>query len=208
MASSDRLRALVDLSRTLSSSLDLEDVLRRFTDHATAVTGAAATAVSLWDRDRDLLVTLTDYENNVVGEIAHADEEFPLADYPDSRRVMEERAPVIVRTGDPEADPAERAILEKLGYRSMLMLPLVSRGEPIGLMEIADARDREWDEDLEFFGALCDVVAAAVHNAVLQAEQHKAESRLRALVENLPPSHTWIWPAVAIRSTSALRSWR
>ena len=37
-------------------------------------------------------------------------------------------------------------ILEELGYRSMLMLPLVSRGETIGLMEIADVRDREWDE--------------------------------------------------------------
>ena len=86
MASSDRLRALVDLSRTISSSLDLEDVLRRFTDHATAVTGAAATAVSLWDRDRDVLITLADYEKHVVGEIDKADEEFPLADYPDSRR--------------------------------------------------------------------------------------------------------------------------
>ncbi|MDX6550146.1 MAG: hypothetical protein QOJ31_830, partial [Gaiellales bacterium] len=186
MASSDRLRALVDLSRTLSSSLDLEDVLRRFTDHATAVTGAAATAVSLWDRDRDLLVTLTDYENNVVGEIAQADQEYPLVDYPESRRVMVDRMPFVVRVADPGADQTERSILESNGYRSMLMLPLVSRGEPIGLMEIADVRDRIWDEDMEFFGALCDVVAAAVHNAVLHAEHHQAESRLRALVENLP----------------------
>ena len=186
MASSDRLRALVDLSRTISSSLDLEDVLRRFTDHATAVTGAAATAVSLWDRDRDVLITLADYEAHVVGEIAKADEEFPLADYPDSRRVIEDRVPFVVRTADANAHPGECKILEELGYRSMLMLPLVSRGEPIGLMEIADVRDREWDEDIEFFGALCDVVAAAVHNAVLHAEHHKAASRLRALVENLP----------------------
>jgi diguanylate cyclase (GGDEF)-like protein/PAS domain S-box-containing protein len=186
MASSDRLRALVDLSRTLSSSLDLEDVLRRFTDHATAVTGAAATAVSLWDRDRDMLVTLTDYENHVVGEIAQADQEYPLVDYPESRRVMVDRVPFVVRVADPGADQTERSILESNGYRSMLMLPLVSRGEPIGLMEIADVRDRVWDADMEFFGALCDVVAAAVHNAVLHAEHHKAESRLRALVENLP----------------------
>ncbi len=186
MASSDRLRALVNLSRTLSSSLDLEDVLRRFTDHATAVTGAAATAVSLWDRERDVLITLTDYENHVVGEIAQADQEYPLADYPDSRRVMEQCVPLVISTGDQCIDPAERSILERLGYRSLLMMPLVSRGESIGLMEIADVRDRVWDEDMDFFGALCDVVAAAVHNAVLTDEHHKVESRLRALVENLP----------------------
>ncbi|MDX6546656.1 MAG: hypothetical protein QOG33_206, partial [Gaiellales bacterium] len=186
MASSDRLHALVDLSRTLSSSLDLEEVLRRFTDHATAVTGAAATAVSLWDHERDMLVTLTDYENHVVGEIAQADQEYPLVDYPESRRVMVDLVPFVVRVADPDADKTERSILESNGYQSMLMLPLISRGEPIGLMEIADVRDRVWDEDMEFFGALCDVVAAAVHNAVLHAEHHKAESRLRALVENLP----------------------
>ena len=68
MASSDRLRALVDLSRTLASSFELDEVLRRFTTHATAVTGASATAVSLWDRERDLLVTLTDYQNRVTAE--------------------------------------------------------------------------------------------------------------------------------------------
>jgi GAF domain-containing protein len=107
MASSDRLRALVDLSRTISSSLDLEDVLRRFTDHATAVTGAAATAVSLWDRDRDVLITLADYEAHVVGEIAGADEEFAMAEYPDSRRVMVDRVPFVVRTADPSAHPGE-----------------------------------------------------------------------------------------------------
>src|SRR5439155_717825 len=96
MASSDRLRALVDLSRTISSSLDLEDVLRRFTDHATAVTGAAATAVSRWDRDRGS------------------------------------------------------------------------------------------DEGTGFFGVQWPVVTASVHNGVLDAEHHRAESRLRALVDNLP----------------------
>ena len=93
---------------------------------------------------------------------------------------------LVVRTADPGCDPEERAILDGLGYHSMLMLPLVSRGEPIGLMEIADVRDRSWDDDLEFFRALCDVVAAAVHNAVLHDEFRKAESRYRALVEHLP----------------------
>jgi diguanylate cyclase (GGDEF)-like protein/PAS domain S-box-containing protein len=186
VASSDRLRALVDLSRTLASSFDLEEVLRRFTTHATAVTGAAATSVSLWDRQHDVLRTLTDYHSNVTHEVADTDTEYPLDDYPQSRRVMEERVPLVIRTADAGCDPAERAILEQNGYASMLMLPLLSRGEPIGLMEIADVRDRAWDEDLEFYRALTDVLAVAVHNAVLHDEFRKAESRYRALVENLP----------------------
>ena len=142
MASADRLRALVDLSRALSSSLDLEDVLRCFTAHATAVNGAAATAVSLWERDRDVLITLTDYENHIVGQIAEADVEYALGDFPLSRQVMEERTAIVVRASDPECDPHERGVLLKEGYETMLMLPLVSRGETIGLMEFADVTDR------------------------------------------------------------------
>ena len=186
MASADRLRALVGLSRALSSSLDLEDVLRCFTAHATAVNGAAATAVSLWERDRDVLITLTDYENHIVGQIAEADVEYALADFPLSRKVMEERIAVVVRASDPECDPHERSVLLKVGYETMLMLPLVSRGETIGLMEFADVTDRSWDAEMEFFGALTDVVAAAVHNAVLHDEFREAQERYRVLVENLP----------------------
>ena len=186
MASADRLRALVDLSRALSSSQDLEDVLRCFTAHATAVNGAAATAVSLWERDRDVLITLTDYQNHIVGQIAEADVEYPLSDFPLSHQVMEERIAVVVRTSDPECDPRERSVLLKDGYETMLMLPLVSRGETIGLMEFADVSDRSWDAEMEFFGALTDVVAAAVHNAVLHDEFREAQERYRVLVENLP----------------------
>jgi diguanylate cyclase (GGDEF)-like protein/PAS domain S-box-containing protein len=186
VASADRLRALVDLSRALSSSLDLEDVLRRFTAHASAVNGTIATAVSLWDRDRDVLVTLTDYENNVVGQIAEADAEYPLADFPQSRKVMEERLAIVVRATDPGADPNEARILREGGYATVLMMPLVSRGEPIGLMELADVNDRSWDEEMEFFRALTDVVAAAVHNAVLHDESRQAQERYRVLVEHLP----------------------
>jgi diguanylate cyclase (GGDEF)-like protein/PAS domain S-box-containing protein len=186
VASSDRLRALVDLSRTLASSFELDEVLRRFTSHATAVTGASATAVSLWDRERDYLVTLTDYQNRVTAEIAAVDMEYPLDDFPESRAVMVDRAPRVIRVADPACDPNERDMLVRNGYSSMLMLPLLSRGEVIGLMEIADVRDRSWDEDLEFYRALTDVLGVAVHNAVLHAEHRRAESRYRALVENLP----------------------
>ena len=176
----------MDLSRTLASSFELDEVLRRFTTHATAVTGASATAVSLWDRERDFLVTLTDYQNHVTAEIAAADMEYPLSDYPESRAVMVDRTPRVIRVADMACDPNEREMLSTHGYASMLMLPLLSRGEAIGLMEIADVRDRSWDDDLEFYRALTDVLGVAVHNAVLHAEFRQAESRYRALVENLP----------------------
>lgn len=61
MAPQNRLQALFDLSRTLSSSLDLGEVLGQFTDRAAELTGASAADLSTWDRERDVLVQLTEY---------------------------------------------------------------------------------------------------------------------------------------------------
>src|SRR5690349_20942123 len=187
MASADRLRALIDLARTLSGSSDLEDTLRRLALHATSVTGSTACSVSLWDRERDVLVTLTGWYGQIVGEIDEADEEYPLADFPLSRWVIDHQQSRTVHTANPDDDPSERAILEEDGYASLLLLPLVSRGETVGLMEIVDAEHRTWDgEDMEFFRSLADIVGAAVQNAVLNDQSRAAEARYRTLVENLP----------------------
>ncbi|MGZ4482561.1 MAG: PAS domain S-box protein, partial [Gaiellales bacterium] len=187
MASQHRLNALFNLSRALSSSLDLEQVLRQFTLHAQDLIGASASAVSAWDRDRDVLLMLADYGNTVVADIAEVREELSLAELPATRRVLQAQRPETVHVSNLADDATERALLERHGYRSLLMLPMVSRGETIGLMEIVDVDERRWDAaDLEFCQSLCDVVAAAVHNAMLNQQQRAAEQRYRALVENLP----------------------
>jgi len=60
------------------------------------------------------------------------------------------------------------------------MLPLVARGQTIGLMEIVDDRDRIWDEaDVEFCRALCDIVAVSIRNAMLFAELQETAARDR-----------------------------
>ena len=42
----------------------------------------------------------------------------------------------MIRCGDPAADPAELALLEPAGYQLLVMLPLVAKGESIGLVEL------------------------------------------------------------------------
>jgi diguanylate cyclase (GGDEF)-like protein len=178
MAQAARLQALLDLSRALSSSLDLRDVLREFATHATRLTGATAAELSTYDPARGDLVMLVEYREGKEEITATGGQVYHLDDYPATRHVLDTQEAVQVRVDDPDADPAERALLERQGQKSLLMLPLVARGETIGLMEVVDMRDRVWDEvDVEFCRALCDIVAIAIRNAVLFAELQETAAR-------------------------------
>jgi diguanylate cyclase (GGDEF)-like protein len=58
------------------------------------------------------------------------------------------------------------------------MLPLLARGETIGMMEVIDVVDRDFDKhDVDFCQALCDVVGVAVRNAMLYAEMQELAAR-------------------------------
>jgi len=178
MAQAKRLQALLDLSRSLSSSLELRDVLREFATRAAELTGATAAELSHYDPTKGALVMLVEYREGVDEITTAGGQVYHLVDYPATRHALETQEAVQIRVSDPSHDPAERALLEHQGQKSLLMLPLVARGDTIGLMEIVDVNDRVWDDDdVEFCRALCDIVAIAVRNAVLFAELQETAAR-------------------------------
>lgn len=178
MAPANRLQALLDLSRTLSSSLELGVVLGEFTARATQLTGSTAAEVSTYDREQDALVMLVEYIQGTDQITEMGGEIYRLEDFPATRRVLETHEPVQIRVANPDDDQYERALLERRGQSSLLMLPLVACGEAIGLLELIDTDDRVWDStDVEFCRALCDIVAVAVRNARLFAEMQETAAR-------------------------------
>jgi diguanylate cyclase (GGDEF)-like protein len=178
MAPAHRLQALLELSRTLSSSLDLRDVLREFATQAAQLTGSTAAELSSYDPARGVLVMLVEYRHGEDQITERGGQVYDLADFPATRRVIEAQQPTQIRVANPDDDRAERSLLESLGQRSLLMLPLVARGETIGLMELVDVEDRTWDEaDVDFCRALCDIVAIAISNAVLFGELQESAAR-------------------------------
>jgi diguanylate cyclase (GGDEF)-like protein len=168
MAQPNRFQALLELSRALSSSLDLQDVLTMLLDRVARLTGATGTAVSRWDRDRDVLVTLVHHSHGTSSLAEDGVAEYAMDAFPSSSSVLRTQRPIQIRASNPRDDPHERALMQELGFKSLLMLALVARGETIGLMEIADINDRAFTpQDIEFCQAVCDVVATSMHNAML-----------------------------------------
>jgi GAF domain-containing protein len=59
-----------------------------------------------------------------------------ISDYPETKAVLESREPRAVSLSDPDADPAEAALLHELRFGSLLMLALVAGDEVWGLVEV------------------------------------------------------------------------
>ena len=81
----------------------------------------------------DLLVDLTQHSTSGRIEAGH---EYLVSDFPLTRQVIESREPEVVVVSDPAADPAEAELLRRIGYDSLLMLPLEANGDSWGLIEV------------------------------------------------------------------------
>ncbi len=105
-----------------------------------------------------------------------------MRQYPLTRKVLDEHTPAVVNVDDPRADAAEVATLRAGGDRSLLMLPLVYRGEAIGLLEASDARRaRSYSrQELRLCQAVAGQAAVALHNTSLRAASRSGRDDLTA----------------------------
>jgi GAF domain-containing protein len=133
MASPDITRSLEKIAAETSVSRLLNVTCAELTDLLDASRCSISRIIG------DLLVELSEHLRS--GDAATL-ELFLVSDYPLTQDVIDSGEPRIVQRSDPSADPAEAALLQRLGFDSLLMLPLRSRGQNWGLVEIyADGRD-------------------------------------------------------------------
>jgi GAF domain-containing protein len=68
-----------------------------------------------------------------------------------------------VHVDDPGSDPAERQVLHRLGHASLLLVPLIAAGEPIGILELAHRTHRRWtSHDVAHARGLAEHVSNAI----------------------------------------------
>jgi GAF domain-containing protein len=93
--------------------------------------------LSHWDAASGTVETLAESEPS-------SDKRFPLAQYPLTAQVIREQSAAQVVAGADDADPHEVELLLRLGYRSLLMMPVVNQGEPLGIVEAYSRAERPW----------------------------------------------------------------
>jgi diguanylate cyclase (GGDEF)-like protein len=129
----DELRQLLDMSSALTRSLDPVDVANLIAEHLARAVGADQAQISDWDRPNDRLRTLGCFPADLRPTL---DDFYPLEGYPETLRVLEDGAISVIDVAAPDADPAEVQLLLRDGMRGLVMLPLVAKGEAIGLVEL------------------------------------------------------------------------
>ena len=166
--------------KTVSSSLDLDRVLRGIVDIATDATGCHACFIYFVEGERLVLRAASARYARFVGEVGFGLDE-GLTGW-------------VARTGKPEfirenalRDPRMRYVpeLEEESFQSMVAVPIRAKaGEVIGVVVLHTEAPREFDDDvLNFLVHTASLVAGAIENAQLYEETSRRVEALTTLMQ-------------------------
>jgi signal transduction histidine kinase len=180
------LTALQDISRTLTSELNLNRLLSKIVHAAVEVLDASTGSLLIWDpTDNSLVFAVTE---GGEGEGETLEQRRLPADQGIAGWIFTHRQPVIVE--DVSQDKRFfKGIDESLGYRtsSLIGAPLMTKGEMIGVIEVLNKRSGEkFDEqDLHTLSALAAQAAIAIVNARLYSQIREERDRMLGIEEEL-----------------------
>ncbi len=183
-----RLATLLDASRTLATSVDLDEVLAGVARLATEAADAAYATVYEYRPHHDALVRRASYavgpsaanvRDDALGTM------YPLVKSPGERAILE--APEVVQEHLSDAGLAadRRRTMSERRQKTCLSLPLRSGGLPQGILRLTTVgvEHHYTADELELVEALGESAGAAIHNARLFRVQEEESERLLGLFE-------------------------
>jgi signal transduction histidine kinase len=165
---SSQLAALNELGRVVTSTLDLDEVLRMAMRGINQIVEAEAGSLLLLDETTNELV----FRMSLRGDVRQTAPLKLQIGQGIAGWVVKRGEPVLVR--DVSADPRYfREASQEFGLecRSVLCVPVVIREHVIGAIELVNKLDGEFtDEDLELLSSMAATIGIAVENARLYTE--------------------------------------
>ncbi|HID89710.1 MAG TPA: response regulator, partial [Anaerolineae bacterium] len=169
------LSMLLEGSQTISSTLDLNWVLQALGDRLLAMTGAERCVISEWDRDAERLTVVW-----AIGE-EEVEQSRIGVDYEAARysAVLD-----VLLTQEPMALSCAELGREKARPGEALLLPMVARGQTVGLVELDRYGEGAFSSGaVRLAQALANQAAVAMQNARLYEEVRRFTQELERRVE-------------------------
>ena len=130
-------RRLEHLSARLANARSRDD-LNSALDLIAGELHADKVALSQWHPDTGIVETLVESGEQPEEEF------FAVEEYPTTGRALERQESAQIMLSDPRADRNEIELMFSLGYRTVLMVPVVHRGESLGIVEALCHEERPW----------------------------------------------------------------
>ncbi len=104
----------------------------------------------------------------------------------DAKAVLTKEPVLIASPADPRLGAVEREEMRAWREQAMLIVPLVARGEAIGLVEISETREGRaiTPEQVSTVVSVCRLIAIALHDADIMRAQQEGDRRLASLDES------------------------
>jgi diguanylate cyclase (GGDEF)-like protein len=175
--------SIVEVAARLALSLEPAEVCATAAGAIGEAMGSAACALYCYAPTHDLVTLKAAWSSDDDSDVALlVGVAFPLADRVSLRQAIRERRMVETHVNDPGLSAAERD--EMWGELTVLVAPLVFRGEVIGALAHAEKRLRHITrQERHCFEQLAAVAALALGNARLFARQQDHNRHLAALLE-------------------------
>jgi len=169
------LRGLLDMSAELSGSLDPRQVANLMAGHLARAMNVDECAISYWVRSTGRVDSLGYYPALLIEQMEPF---YDVSAYPETLRVLERQETVIIDADDEHADAAEVALMRQDGNRVLAMLPLVAKGQSIGLVELFSKAPITFDaERLALARTMANEAAMALENARLYEQARNLADR-------------------------------
>jgi GAF domain-containing protein len=165
-----QLALLLESTRVVSSSVDLDEVLNTVARTAAELLGSEECQIQQYDGEANTVSPVALWQR-VPEKLAQASlgKEFSLDEEPEEKAFLEACKVLEQRYSDPELPVTTRALFDKFGDRAYLNVPLVFNGRPVGVLVLIEkAQERHWTEDeVALATGLAEQAAVAIEHARL-----------------------------------------
>jgi diguanylate cyclase (GGDEF)-like protein len=127
------LESIVAMGREAAAALDSTSVGDLIAGHLARAVGFDECGIYAWERSDDLVRTVGYFPSERRSELRDV---YPLAEFPETGRVLASRKVSVTDPDDPEADASEVRFLVDLGGALMLQIPIIVNGQATGTVEL------------------------------------------------------------------------
>ncbi len=171
------LSKLYEASLMLAFSTETQDVLQRIGEMACEITGSDSTMIYLYHQERDAFTPVA-----AVGATLPEDRGANIRPSGMTRRALLERRSFVV--ADTALEPDLNPTVRQTGIRSLICMPLISKGQPLGVMYVNSTQPNKYSEnDVQLISAMAGQAAVAIENGQLFKHLAEGRDRLQAVLD-------------------------